>query len=413
MSDTIRSQDDFLNASTGLFKDNTAGDISAQDLRDFTKSAYQPQSACQGRLTLSTGNPSYSPQPATPSATDTTAETCDFAAAHGWTTGTLCTVSATAGGLTAGTVYYLRAVDSDTVSFHTTLADAEANTNKVNLTASITAQIQPYGVQSSTLRFAPFGGDRVALYDGTSWTLHNFSEISLTLSGLTSGANYDVFLYNNSGTLTLELTAWTSDTARATALTTQDGVYVKSGVATRRYLGTIRTVSTSATEDSGGGIITQVGAKRFVWNYCHRHHRRISVKDTTATWTYSTSDYRQAGGAAGNKVEVVSGLPEAIVNIAAYAVVSSTSTLDTLSTAVGEDSTTTPDAICFIQNGRSQVSSVGISATAQLVKTVPLGYHAYNWLEWSQGNGTTTWAGEATTASDINRRTGMTGTWEC
>jgi len=38
MADTVRTIDDFLNASTGLFKDNTAGDISAQDLRDFVVS---------------------------------------------------------------------------------------------------------------------------------------------------------------------------------------------------------------------------------------------------------------------------------------------------------------------------------------------------------------------------------------
>jgi hypothetical protein len=35
---TVRTEDDFNNASTGLFKDNVAGDISAQDLRDFVAS---------------------------------------------------------------------------------------------------------------------------------------------------------------------------------------------------------------------------------------------------------------------------------------------------------------------------------------------------------------------------------------
>lgn len=40
MVDTKRDLDAFTNASTGLFKDNTTGLISAQDLRDFTVTAF-------------------------------------------------------------------------------------------------------------------------------------------------------------------------------------------------------------------------------------------------------------------------------------------------------------------------------------------------------------------------------------
>lgn len=57
MADTIRSTSEFLHASTGLFKDNTSGEISAQDLRDFVLSAYRPQMFAGGRLTLESGVP--------------------------------------------------------------------------------------------------------------------------------------------------------------------------------------------------------------------------------------------------------------------------------------------------------------------------------------------------------------------
>lgn len=40
MAETQRTEDDFNNASTGLFKDNTAGDISPQDLRDLVESLH-------------------------------------------------------------------------------------------------------------------------------------------------------------------------------------------------------------------------------------------------------------------------------------------------------------------------------------------------------------------------------------
>jgi len=111
----------------------------------------------------------------------------------------------------------------------------------------------------SNLYFTPYRGNKVALYDGSRWKLYAFSEVSLSLTSLTSGKNYDVFLYDNSGTLTLELSAaWTNNTTRADALSTQDGVTVKSGAATRRWLGTIRTTGATTTEDSA--------TKRFVAN---------------------------------------------------------------------------------------------------------------------------------------------------
>jgi len=42
MADTRRSKDDFVNAATGLFKNNVAKDISPQDLRDFVESQHPP-----------------------------------------------------------------------------------------------------------------------------------------------------------------------------------------------------------------------------------------------------------------------------------------------------------------------------------------------------------------------------------
>lgn len=90
--------------------------------------------------------------------------------------------------------------------------------------------------------YTPYQGDRIALFNGTNWSVNRFTQLSFTLSGLTSGKNYDVFVYNNAGTITLELSAaWSTDTSRTDALTTQNGVYVKSSATTRRYLGTFRT----------------------------------------------------------------------------------------------------------------------------------------------------------------------------
>lgn len=135
-----------------------------------------------------------------------------------------------------------------------------------------------------TLYFTPYKGNRVSLYDGTRWRLYSFTERSLALSGLNSGRPYDAFLYDNAGTLALEFTSWTNDTTRATALTTQDGVLVKTGATTRRYLGTFYTTSATATEDSA--------TNRYVWNYYHRVRKPLAVREGTGH-TYTTASWRE------------------------------------------------------------------------------------------------------------------------
>ena len=144
--------------------------------------AIVPGTFC-ARLTLADSIAEFAGKALTPSATDTSADTCDFSSSHGWTTGTMVTVSATAGGLSTGTTYYIRAVDTDTISFHTTLADAEGNTSKVNLTASITAVITSYGVSSTTIRLTKFQGDQITLPVSGVWTPYTISsDITLALS---------------------------------------------------------------------------------------------------------------------------------------------------------------------------------------------------------------------------------------
>ena len=105
----------------------------------------------------------------------------------------------------------------------------------------------------------------------------------MLLTGLTANRNYDVFLYNNSGTLTLESLVWNSlsdSNTRTTGIVlTSGGVYTKSGDATRRYLGTFRTTGTTGqTEDSM--------AKRFVWNF-NNPVERLLYKNTYPTYAYS------------------------------------------------------------------------------------------------------------------------------
>ena len=139
----------------------------------------------------------------------------------------------------------------------------------------------------TTVYFTPHIGTNISLYDSGDWDIFTFSELSLSISGYTADTNYDIFIYNNSGTLTLQSVAWTDDTNRATDIITLNGVYVLSGATTRRYLGTIRTTSsTGQCEDSED--------RRFVWNYYNQTRRKMESKlgSGTATHTYTTQIWR-------------------------------------------------------------------------------------------------------------------------
>lgn len=248
----------------------------------------------------------------------------------------------------------------------------------------------------STLYYTPFVSDYVRLYDGTRVREYLFTERSLSLSGLTSGKNYDVWLYDNSGTLTLELLVWTNDTTRATALAWQSGLgWVKSGDATRLYLGTIRTTGTTTTTDSK--------TKRFVWNAYNRVARSLVTFDTTDSWTYSTLAWRQSNGSAANQVEVVAGLEISPIRLTASTFVSATAVVGSR-VGIGVDATTTNSATVWTGAIVPAANSYAFG-TASLVGVVPLGYHYYAWLERGSGSGTVTWYGD-TAGDDLN---GMAG----
>lgn len=145
------------------------------------------------------------------------------------------------------------------------------------LTLSSGVPVTNSDVTSTTVYYTPYLSGSMTLYDGSAWVTGIYSEVSIALGTVTSNLPYDIFGYLNAGVFTLEKVAWTNTTTRATALTIQDGVYVKSGDATRRYLGTIHTSSTTQTIDSK--------RQRLVWNMYNRILYEDYVSDPTDNWT--------------------------------------------------------------------------------------------------------------------------------
>lgn len=236
---------------------------------------------------------------------------------------------------------------------------------------------------ATTLYFTPYCGGQIALYDGsTSWSLFDLTEISASLSGLTADTNYDVFVYDNTG-LTLDLVAWSTATARATALTTQDGVYVKSGATTRRYVGTIRiTGTTGQCEDSLGG--SNSIAKRFVWNYYNRVPRQAYVIESTSSWTYSTGTWRRMNANTNMQVQFVVGVDEYPVDIVGVQSVKSLGTPNvgvTLDWSSGEPNTQGAWGFAAGESGSAVTAGIYGLGSSRLLAFPGIGYHTADILE--------------------------------
>lgn len=259
---------------------------------------------------------------------------------------------------------------------------------------SVTAQIG-----QSTVYYTPYLGDHISLYTGAVWADYTFTERSLALSGLTSGKNYDVFLQDVAGTLTLSLSAaWTTNTARAAAISRQDGVWVLDSDHTKRLLGTIRTTGTTTTEDSAGGTSGSTGGKRFVWNVVNRVPRPMSVFDATAFWTYTTQAWRPAHGNAGNACEYVCGLNDEPVQV----FVSGSTSIQQASgsnaqVGVGVDSQSTPSG--YGQYGFTNGAAfINVAITASYHDYPGLGYHTLYWLEFASDGISSVFLGSNTNA---------------
>ncbi len=239
-----------------------------------------------------------------------------------------------------------------------------------------------------TLYFTPYRGNRIALYDGTKWVMRSAFEISFDVPDATNV--YDVFVYDIGGILGSELVAWSTTTTRATALTTQDGVLVKSGDATRRYVGSFycTTAGNGQTEDSV--------ANRYVWNYYNRVPRVMRVLETTNSWTYSSATIRQANGSTANQLNFVMGWAEDFVTADIMARgLNNSGFAEYFSVGVGLDSTTTYAAGNLMDAPAKAVQSEAFGAHASYKGYPGVGKHFLSWNESTGGNATTTWYGDA------------------
>jgi hypothetical protein len=254
--------------------------------------------------------------------------------------------------------------------------------------ARISVNVEPIpsaGGTSGSLFLHPFKGNSIALWDGSAWTPRAFASQSLSLS-TPSGNCYDVFAAWNGSAVVMEILAWANVAARATALELFQGVYVKLGDGTRRYLGTIYCRNANTCEDSEQG--------RHVWNYYNRAPRSMKYLPTEDSHVWNGGTWRQWGALTPALLDFTIGIVEDELTAQAILVVNSNQAGGTITAgcAIGMDGIVPVSA-----HGTANLSTLGSSEArvAFFQGYTPIGRHSLIWLEYSAVTGVTTFFGDA------------------
>lgn len=173
----------------------------------------------------------------------------------------------------------------------------------VNLRLSLSSSSSTPGsnqLNSTSLYVHPFNGNEIALYSTATlrWQVVRFSGVqtfSLSTASI-ANRNYDIYLYNSgtalSPTLAIEYVAWPSDTVVPTR-GDQDGVVVRNGNPSRRFVGVLRTTTAGTSTIDLGGTILGSGSANFPRIYLANLY---NLYDARAFYIFGNSWNVQATG---------------------------------------------------------------------------------------------------------------------
>lgn len=267
----------------------------------------------------------------------------------------------------------------------------------------------------TSVYYTPFIGNLAPIWDGTQYVMRSFAELTLSLASQHTASNlYDVFLYWNGSTVDIVTgPAWGVATAGScsrgtgagtTEIERKNGLWTNKNSITGRNGASTYTidaykalyVGTIVIDGTNGQISQHVtwgqSRKPGPWNAYNRDKRVIMAGDSTASWTYGTSTWRQSRATAGNTLMTLCGLAEEYINVSFL----QSSTITSANGAVfgiGKNSTTTPVG----QIARNQQPTSGtqtITSMAHYIEKPSIGIHNFNPLEYGEtSSGSTTMNG--------------------
>jgi hypothetical protein len=294
------------------------------------------------------------------------------------------------------------------------------------LTASIVVEPQGYLTLTSgtpiitadvtsatTVYYTPFKGNLINIYDGSSFPLKTFTELSLSLTSSQAASTlYDLFVINDAGTLRLVSgPAWSSSTAGScsrgtgagtTELQRLNGVWTNKVSMTGTYGSSTVTVAAncgtyvgSLFVDGSAGQVTchrSYGQSRKwgVWNAGNRQPIFLKAGDSLTSGSYGSSTYRAFNNSSANSLTIFSGLTEETFDLSAYVATNAASTAvnSIYSTAIGYNSTSTVTGFSGKSGGITNQAGVAFSRNtppSRLIAAPALGIQTITLLEASLG----------------------------
>lgn len=275
---------------------------------------------------------------------------------------------------------------------------------------------------TSTVYYTPDVGALVPVYNGSSFTPTEFTELTLTLTASHALSTiYDVFIFSNAGVLTLFTgPAWSNSAAgvgargtggSTTQLARAHGLYTNAVAITGRNGATTYSVGANLATYLGSimidGVAGQISCHRTygqlrkwgVWNAFNRKPTIMKAGDPTASWSYLTNTLRPANGSANNSLQIFAGLAEEVADLAAAIYVGGSLTNNqTTKGQVGIGYNVTSSAASRVgqtlftnSSGGNVVFNISIAASA---KALPwLGFNTVTLLESGLGADVATWSG--------------------
>jgi hypothetical protein len=272
------------------------------------------------------------------------------------------------------------------------------------LTPTSATPVITTGITSGTaVYYTPYAGNLIPIYNGATMTPTEFSELTLTLvSAHSANTLYDVFVFSNSGVLTLVTgPAWNTSTAGSgargtgastTQITRIKGLWVNAVQMTARNGSTTYTVGAnlatyvgSLSIDGSAGQITCHTAwgqsRRWaVWNCYNRESIKLKAGDSTASWSYNTGTFRASNGSSANSISVFCGLAEEPIKLQFDQGVSASGTVQL---GIGVNSTTVASGFA------PTYGAVASAITASYLSVPRLGANTFTCLEFVGGSAST------------------------
>jgi hypothetical protein len=273
-------------------------------------------------------------------------------------------------------------------------------------------------VGATSIYYTPALGSKLSIWDGTQFLTYEFTELTLPLDANSghsnyhiAGLNYDLFAFNDAGTIRLGTgPRWGvgavpgSTTARgsgagSTELETKKGILTNKNVMNIRYganSGDVVTVPANkatflgSVTPSADGQATDSADRRLLSNAYNTALRPVRRTDAAATVVYSTAALAVVNGDTNNRVEVLFCLGGMTASIKASALVASSSaTIRTVDMGIGS---TASAFLTGSLKARSNVSStVSSIPTASFDGVAGMGLRPFYWIYVGAGTDTQTW----------------------